>query len=342
MFELYTEKARRVLFFARYEANQFGTPYIETEHLLLGLLREDNALAYRVLQSAATAGSVREQIERHHAKLQKVITAVDLPLSHESKRVLVYGAEESRRMNNKHIGTPHLLLGLLREEKCFAADLLRQRGLKLERVREEVMRSNPDALETGTSRVEPPPALVQLLLGWEELGGIKVIAGSNVGNHTPDFAVYSLATVDTDAGALDSTQIAHLKRQISLTVHRMEDAIANHDFVSARENSGQERVLRASLRQRFVQHNVVDPLGWKLANPTPFLCIEIVRDESSSNLQSRFIDYLSAGVERVWVLDLPAKRTYTVTAAEGLRELTEEMPWLADRGLDLDLNRLFA
>ena len=90
-FERYTEKARRVIFFARYEANQFGTPYIETEHLLLGLLRENNALAYRVLQSAATVGSVREQIERHHAKPKKVITAVDLPLSHESKRVLVSG-----------------------------------------------------------------------------------------------------------------------------------------------------------------------------------------------------------------------------------------------------------
>src|SRR5258708_40084976 len=91
-------------------------------------------------------------------------------------------------------------------------------------------------------------------------------------------------------------QIAHLKRQIRLTVHRMEDAIANHDFVSAREHSEQERVLRALLRQKTVQHNVVDPLGWKLVNPTPFLCIEIVRDESSSKLQRRINDYLSQRV----------------------------------------------
>ena len=63
MFERYTEKARRVIFFARYEASQFGSPYIETEHLLLGLLREDKALANRFLRSHAAVESIRKQIE---------------------------------------------------------------------------------------------------------------------------------------------------------------------------------------------------------------------------------------------------------------------------------------
>ena len=65
MFERYTEKARRVIFFARYEASQFGSPYIETEHLLLGLLREDKALANRFLRSHAAMESIRKQIEAH-------------------------------------------------------------------------------------------------------------------------------------------------------------------------------------------------------------------------------------------------------------------------------------
>ena len=65
MFERYTEKARRVIFFARYEASQFGSPYIETEHLLLGLLREDKALANRFLRSHAAVESIRKQIEGH-------------------------------------------------------------------------------------------------------------------------------------------------------------------------------------------------------------------------------------------------------------------------------------
>ena len=68
MFERYTEKARRVIFFARYEASQFGSPYIETEHLLLGLLREDKALANRFLRSQRV-GRIHPQADRsaHHA-----------------------------------------------------------------------------------------------------------------------------------------------------------------------------------------------------------------------------------------------------------------------------------
>ena len=95
MFERYTEKARRVIFFARYEASQFGSPYIETEHLLLGLLREDKALANRFLRSHAAIESIRKQIEGHTTIREKVSTSVDLPLSHECKRVLAYGAEEA-------------------------------------------------------------------------------------------------------------------------------------------------------------------------------------------------------------------------------------------------------
>ena len=84
MFERYTEKARRVIFFSRYEASQFGSPYIETEHLLLGLLREDKALTFRFLRSHASLESIRNQIEGHTTIREKVSTSVDLPLSNES------------------------------------------------------------------------------------------------------------------------------------------------------------------------------------------------------------------------------------------------------------------
>jgi ATP-dependent Clp protease ATP-binding subunit ClpC len=141
MFERYTEKARRVIFFARYEASQFGSPYIETEHILLGLLREDKALAHRFLKSPSSVESIRKQIEQHVTIREKVSTSVDLPLTNENKRVLAYAAEEAERMTDKHIGTEHLFLGLLREEKCFGAELLRERGVTLSRVREELARA---------------------------------------------------------------------------------------------------------------------------------------------------------------------------------------------------------
>ncbi|HET8638599.1 MAG TPA: Clp protease N-terminal domain-containing protein, partial [Acidobacteriaceae bacterium] len=144
MFERYTEKARRVIFFARYEASQFGSPYIETEHLLLGLLREDKALTNRFLRSHASVESIRKQIEGHTTIREKVSTSVDLPLSNECKRVLAYAAEEAERLSHKHIGTEHLLLGLLREEKCFAAEILHERGLKLAAIREELARTTQE------------------------------------------------------------------------------------------------------------------------------------------------------------------------------------------------------
>src|SRR5665811_2065519 len=149
MFERYTEKARRVIFFARYEASQFGSPYIETEHLLLGLLREDKALANRFLRSHAAVESIRKQIEGHTTIREKVSTSVDLPLSNECKRVLAYAAEEAERLSHKHIGTEHLLLGLLREEKCFAAEILHERGLRLSTIREELARSQSEKVASA-------------------------------------------------------------------------------------------------------------------------------------------------------------------------------------------------
>jgi ATP-dependent Clp protease ATP-binding subunit ClpC len=91
MFERYTEKATRVIYFTRYEANQFGSPYIETEHLLLGLLREDKALTNRFLRSHASVESIRNEIEGHTTIREKVPASVELPLSNECKRAGVYG-----------------------------------------------------------------------------------------------------------------------------------------------------------------------------------------------------------------------------------------------------------
>ena len=160
MFERYTEKARRTIFYARYESSQFGSPYIETEHLLLGLLRENKALTTRYLPSSTTVESIRKQIEDHTMVREKIATSVDLPLSNDCKRVLAYAAEEAHLLKHDHIGTEHLLLGLLREEKCFAAQILTERGLHLPAVREEIQRAmhesaqNPQATPLDTRITE--------------------------------------------------------------------------------------------------------------------------------------------------------------------------------------------
>ena len=141
MFERYTERARRVIFFARYEASQFGSMTIETEHLLLGLLREDRNIISRFLHHPSSPDNVRALIESRFTIREKVPTSIDLPLSMECKRILAYAAEEAERLLHRHIGTEHLLLGIFREEKCVAAEVLQQLGLRLDAIRQELARS---------------------------------------------------------------------------------------------------------------------------------------------------------------------------------------------------------
>lgn len=141
MFERFTEKARRVTFFARYEASQLGATAVEPEHLLLGILREDRALAIRFLSSHAVFEAIREQIEAHTTVREKVSISVDVPMSTDSKRVLTYAAEEAPAP--REISTAHLLLGILRTENCFAAEILHGYGLSLATVKQELEGAAP-------------------------------------------------------------------------------------------------------------------------------------------------------------------------------------------------------
>ncbi|HWW75704.1 MAG TPA: ATP-dependent Clp protease ATP-binding subunit, partial [Pyrinomonadaceae bacterium] len=156
MFERYTEKARRVIFFARYEASQFGAPAIEPEHLLLGLMREDKTLTARFLARAQTSlENIRKEIEGRAPLREKISTSVELPLAPETKRVLAFAHEESDRLQHRHIGTEHLLLGLLREERTMAAEILYERGLRLNAVREEVSRSSGNDPRAAAKKETP-------------------------------------------------------------------------------------------------------------------------------------------------------------------------------------------
>src|SRR5437667_8929861 len=125
MFERYTERARRVLFFSRYEASQAGSVSIEPEHLLLGLLREGKGLTDRIFRRASLDTEVlRGEIEpRAHAR-EKMPPSTDIPFSASTKRVLQFAAQEADRLLHNYIGSEHLLLGIFREERSGAAALL--------------------------------------------------------------------------------------------------------------------------------------------------------------------------------------------------------------------------
>lgn len=136
MFERYTEPARRVIFFGRYEASQYGSTTIETEHLLLGLCREDRASFQDLLH--LPVGEVRKKVADGLERRPKVSTANDLPLSNECKRILAHASEESARIGHRHIGTEHIILGILKEPACGAARALEEMGATADALREAV------------------------------------------------------------------------------------------------------------------------------------------------------------------------------------------------------------
>src|SRR5216683_3917237 len=132
MFELYTQKARRVIFFARHEASELGGDAIEPHHILLGLIREDRQLITRFCTlSPNPLDDIRDRIRAITGSGVKLPDSVDMPISVQAKNVLQYAADESKRLNHKHLGTEHLLLGLLRAKQTTAAEILIECGADL-------------------------------------------------------------------------------------------------------------------------------------------------------------------------------------------------------------------
>jgi uncharacterized protein (TIGR02246 family) len=168
VFERFTEKARRIIFFARYEACQYGSPFIETEHLLLGLLREDGLLVLRFLQPKTTAIEFRTQIEAQTARRESISTSIEVPLTDESKEVLIRAKEEADRLRHRHIGTEHLLLGILGIPNSLAARLLVERGADVHAIRVQIAEKSgsgePNEADGASQELEEAIAIADSFL----------------------------------------------------------------------------------------------------------------------------------------------------------------------------------
>jgi ATP-dependent Clp protease ATP-binding subunit ClpC len=140
MFERFTERARKVVVLAQEEARHFNHNYIGTEHLLLGLLREDEGVAARALSSLnVTLDEVREQVESIVGYGEEG-TGGQAPFTPRSKKVLELALREALQLGHNYIGTEHILLGLVRESEGVAARVLSNLGVDPDKVRREVVR----------------------------------------------------------------------------------------------------------------------------------------------------------------------------------------------------------
>ncbi len=163
MWQRFTERARKVVFYAQEEAQKFGEGYVSTEHLLLGLVRESDSVAARVLEKLGVSlnrirSEVEKQLPRGDARPSQ-----DMTLTPRAKRVIDLAYDEARNLNNNYIGTEHLLLGLIREGDGLAGRVLSKLGVELEKARREVMalqdtetqtKSGSRSASTGTAQTK--------------------------------------------------------------------------------------------------------------------------------------------------------------------------------------------
>jgi len=172
--DLFTKRARHVLTLAQEEAQRFQHNYIGTEHLLLGLVREEEGIAAQVLSNLGIeVDQVRHAVEAIIGRGERLVLG-ELGLTPRAKKVMELAMDEARRLNHRFIGTEHLLLGLIREGEGIAAGVLENLGLQLEQVRTEtvrVLRQHQQEQEEVPAPVIPPvPSEATALLAEEEPG----------------------------------------------------------------------------------------------------------------------------------------------------------------------------
>jgi ATP-dependent Clp protease ATP-binding subunit ClpA len=140
MFELFTDRAKKVVQYAREDSKKRNFEYVGTESLLIGLLREPNGVAHHVLESLDVS------IGRIHIEIEKIVQAGPdyevgdrVPFSPRAKKMFEYAEDEAKSLDHRYIGTEHLLLGLLREEESVAAQILLNLGINVKATRTAVL-----------------------------------------------------------------------------------------------------------------------------------------------------------------------------------------------------------
>ena len=179
-FEKFSERARRVLSLAQEEAQRFNHNYIGTEHILLGLVRETEGVAARVLSNLGVElTKVRSAVEFIIGRGEKSVPG-EIGLTPRAKKVIELAVDEARRLNHSYIGTEHLLIGLLREGEGVAAGVLESLGVTLEKIRNETSRvlsqNAPQSAQAGRGGTRTP-VLDQL--------GIDLTAAARAGKLDP-------------------------------------------------------------------------------------------------------------------------------------------------------------
>jgi Clp amino terminal domain, pathogenicity island component len=174
MFEIYTEKARRVIFFALYEASKYGSKYIDTEHLLLGLLRDHQAVKKWFPEVSDVESKIRAEIEKRITRGERISESREMPLSSEGKRVLTLAMKACKKLGHQYVEPEHILIAMFQVESSLAAQILSAQGLNAVPVQELLSKESSQKYET-TRLPDPSMTLESFLAGLRSLNAGELI-----------------------------------------------------------------------------------------------------------------------------------------------------------------------
>ena len=277
MFERYTEKARRAIFFARYEASQYGSPYIETEHLLLGLMRECRAVLGKWFPGKGNLeAKIRTQIEKHITRGARIPTSVEVPLSQENRQVLMLAADAADKLGHPLVGPEHLLIGILCIEKCLAAQVLRAQGATPGPIQEALAKMRYEKRESGS----PPRAFLTLEYFLE---GLKTLSAEELMHHFANNAEFVDGLGERwDRAAIgkefESLFAPYAKRNVD---YILEGALAETDQLSVYTVLWKNALLASEERAWMHRMTIMlklEDAGWKIL----FAQVTLVKPFSAS------------------------------------------------------------
>jgi ATP-dependent Clp protease ATP-binding subunit ClpC len=239
VFERFTDRARRVVVLAEEEARMLNHNYIGTEHVLLGLIREGEGVAAKVLESLGISlEAVRQQVEEIIGQGQQVPSG-HIPFTPRAKKVLELASREAKQLGHNYIGTEHILLGLIREGEGVAAQVLVKLGADLNRVRQQV---------------------IQLLHGYQ--GNEPADHGRRLGKRARarlmDDGLARIDALDRRLAAIERwvgmrPDLDDVDQEIAQLRREKEDAIDTQDFETAAALRDKEKQLLAARASREKQ-----------------------------------------------------------------------------------------
>jgi ATP-dependent Clp protease ATP-binding subunit ClpA len=245
-FERFTERAKKTLSLAQQEAERSGHSYIGTEHLLLGLLGEEDGLAYHALSNLGVeAPAVRQAIENVLARDEPIAVQQIIPTS-RVKKVIEISFEEARRIGHNYVGTEHLLLGLLIEGEGIAARVLENLGVTLDRARSEIERLlsagySPEQASVVRPRTTQVAAATELPLGPDLADLLRFASVLARAEGEAAVGLEHLQRATGDPAVQSLLQLAARARQATAA---KEEATARQDYGAAAERRQEERRLR--------------------------------------------------------------------------------------------------